>query len=284
MQHPYILTEGTFTLFVDGVPYATDRTNPGWEEIKREINKVVADTQRLIALVKPVTTIAEKVSEIQEVTVRGDAVYYGDERIHDNLAKRMLDIMQEGISLDPWVKFAQNIYANPAKLARQELYDFLEASDLPITSDGHFLAYKIVGAGYKDIYSGKFDNSVGQVVELPGGRRSVDDNRERTCSYGLHFCSKGYLNSYGTGPGNHVMIVKINPADVVSIPTDYNFAKGRTYKYEVVAEMDRGTAEQYLWRAVESSYDNLFDDEEWDSYGDDDLDDYYSTSRRGSIV
>jgi hypothetical protein len=32
------------------------------------------------------------------------------------------------------------------------------------------------------------------------------------------------------------MIVKINPKDVVAIPADYNNTKGRTCRYEVVAE------------------------------------------------
>jgi hypothetical protein len=32
------------------------------------------------------------------------------------------------------------------------------------------------------------------------------------------------------------MILKINPADVVSIPSDYNNTKGRTCRYEVVGE------------------------------------------------
>ena len=33
------------------------------------------------------------------------------------------------------------------------------------------------------------------------------------------------------------MIVKINPRDVVSIPTDYDFSKGRACRYEVIAEL-----------------------------------------------
>ena len=33
------------------------------------------------------------------------------------------------------------------------------------------------------------------------------------------------------------MIVKINPRDVVSIPTDYNNAKGRACRYEVIGEV-----------------------------------------------
>jgi hypothetical protein len=34
------------------------------------------------------------------------------------------------------------------------------------------------------------------------------------------------------------MILKINPADVVSIPADYNGAKGRCCKYTVVAQVN----------------------------------------------
>ena len=34
------------------------------------------------------------------------------------------------------------------------------------------------------------------------------------------------------------MILKINPADVVSIPSDYNNSKGRACRYEVIGEID----------------------------------------------
>jgi hypothetical protein len=271
MQHPYILTESTFTVFVDGTPYATDRTNPAWEQIKVEINKDFADTERLVALVRPITVVEEAVEELQDISVRNGAVYYGEERVHDNLAKRILDILNQGINLDPWVRFAQNVYANPSIVARQELYDWLEVSTLPLTSDGHFLAYKIVRNDYKDLYKGQFDNSVGQVVKLPGGRADVDPDRNRTCSYGLHFCSKGYLPHYGTRSGSRVMIVKVNPKNVVAIPSDYGNAKGRTHEYEVVGELPREEAEQYVWtNAVEYQYDPV----EWDDY-EEDYDPYY---------
>jgi hypothetical protein len=59
-------------------------------------------------------------------------------------------------------------------------------------------------------------------------------SKNNTCSTGLHFCSEGYLNSFG---GERTVIVKINPADVVSIPSDYNDAKGRACRYEVIGEL-----------------------------------------------
>jgi hypothetical protein len=53
----------------------------------------------------------------------------------------------------------------------------------------------------------------------------------------LHFCSQDYLPHFGNGYDSRVVIVKINPADVVSIPSDYNNAKGRACRYEVVGEI-----------------------------------------------
>jgi hypothetical protein len=108
----------------------------------------------------------------------------------------------------------------------------LEKNNLPITPDGYFLAYKKVRANYLDVHSGTMDNSPGRVVEMP--RNKVDDNQNNTCSHGLHFCSEGYLKHFG---GERTVIVKINPADVVSIPNDYNQTKGRACRYEVIGEV-----------------------------------------------
>jgi hypothetical protein len=78
------------------------------------------------------------------------------------------------------------------------------------------------------------DNSPGTVVEME--RNQVDDNKDQTCSTGLHFCGLSYLDHFG-GSDSRVVIVKIDPADVVSIPSDYNGAKGRACRYEVIGEM-----------------------------------------------
>jgi hypothetical protein len=124
---------------------------------------------------------------------------------------------------------------NPSKRAVTELYGFLEKNSLPITPDGHFLAYKKVRNDYLDIHSGTMDNSVGMIVEME--RNEVDDNKDQTCSTGLHFCSQDYLPHFGSGSDSRVVIVKINPSDVVSIPSDYNNAKGRACRYVVVGEI-----------------------------------------------
>jgi len=65
-------------------------------------------------------------------------------------------------------------------------------------------------------------------------RNEVNDDKNQTCSAGLHFCSQDYLNHFG---GSRIMILKINPRDVVSIPTDYKNSKGRCCRYEVIGEL-----------------------------------------------
>jgi len=81
-------------------------------------------------------------------------------------------------------------------------------------------------------------------------RDKVDNDRNRTCSTGLHFCSKTYLPAFGGSSGYRVMIVKVSPEDVVAIPSDYKNAKGRACKYEVVGEISHDKAQTKVWPAL----------------------------------
>ena len=70
-------------------------------------------------------------------------------------------------------------------------------------------------------------------VSMP--RNLVNEDKDKTCSEGLHFCSYDYLQHFG---GARIVVLKINPADIVSIPADYNNSKGRCSKYQVVDELE----------------------------------------------
>lgn len=172
------------------------------------------------------------------ITIEGGEVSFDNEVIHHHIADRMLGMIQDGHGVEPLACFLVNLHDNVSKRAIDELYGFLEISGLEITPDGYFVAYKKVAENYMDCYSGTMDNSLGAIVEMT--RNEVDDDKDRTCSAGLHFCGRAYLNSY---PGERTVIVKINPADVVSIPSDYHNHKGRCCKYEVIGELDNGRDE-----------------------------------------
>ena len=168
------------------------------------------------------------------VSIQGETLFWKGAEMHNALSKRMIQMLQDGFPIEPLVLFMENLLSNPSFRAVNELYGFLEKNSLPITPDGYFLAYKKVRNDYMDIHSGTFNNSVGYVCEME--RNKVDDNQNNTCSAGLHFCSKEYLPNFGSSD-SRIMILKINPADVVSIPTDYNNSKGRACKYVVIGEL-----------------------------------------------
>lgn len=155
-------------------------------------------------------------------------------------SNRILQMRREGFNIDPMLNFLDNLNDNPSDQAIVELFDFMQNKHLPITEDGHFLAYKAVSSDFKDIYTGGIDNSVGEEVSID--RSKVDSNRDKHCSAGLHVGAIDYVKSYGgidldntDNGGNQIVICKVNPADVVSVPSDARFQKLRTCRYEVVS-------------------------------------------------
>jgi hypothetical protein len=231
----YILTSTGVSLFVNGKPLNISQDHPKFLEIMEVVKSGELDAEeRIQELVDVAMNAAKQEVVIEGVAIRDDGVVTLDGRPLDNsLTRRMVRMKAEGFDLKPMANFLVRLSKNPSYRARQELYTFLEVGQLPLTPDGCFLAYKVVRPDYKDYHSGTFDNSVGCVVSMP--RYEVDDDSGHTCSAGLHFCSLDYLQHFG-GRDGHVMILKVDPADVVSIPADYNNTKARCCRYEVVGE------------------------------------------------
>lgn len=172
------------------------------------------------------------------IQIKNGLVWYDGFIVDDCLTRRIIELDKEGYPFEPMINMLHNCMANPHPRALQELYTFLDANSLPITEDGCFLAYKRVRDDYKDYYTGLIDNSIGKSPSMPYNEVNADKNQ--TCSKGLHVCSLAYLSHYYGGSGR-IIIVKVNPKDVVSVPTDYNNTKMRTCAYTVVANYDENT-------------------------------------------
>lgn len=234
----FIRTPDHLTIvFDDGDILTVYPSNPNYSEVVVALNDKKWDLVRELA--EPVHELKKTIEKAgitaDRVKIEGGIVYYDDMPMHTHLTERMLQMADEGLDVAPMSLFLQNMMDNPSYRAVNELYDFLEASNLPITEDGHFLAYKRVRQDWMDDYSGTVSNRIGDIPEMP--RNMVDEDKSRTCSAGLHFCSREYLPYYGATNGGRVLVVKINPRDVVAIPSDYNNAKGRTCRYEVINEI-----------------------------------------------
>ena len=230
MSYPFILQGSNVTVVIDGKPHTISKTHVTYQKVVDAIKAM--DWPTVKNLIDPVKVVLNYGAG--NISVKGDQLFWKDQPFAGVLASRMIQMLQDGFTIDPMVLFMHNLMKNPSKRSVDELYGFLEKNSLPITPDGYFLAYKKVRKDFKDIHSGTMDNSPGTVVEME--RNQVDDNKDQTCSTGLHFCGLSYLDHFG-GSDSRVVIVKIDPADVVSIPSDYNGAKGRACRYEVIGEM-----------------------------------------------
>ncbi len=271
----FIRTSDHLTVVFDnGESVTVYPSNPQYANIVAAL--VAKDLDKVRALASPVKIVEEKVNTVAKrdgtnVELRDGVVYYNGEALHNTLTDRIVQMSLEGFDVRPMILFLTNLQQNPSFRAVTELYSFLEKGNLPITEDGYFLAYKKVRSDYKDCHTGSIDNSVGQIVEMP--RNKVNEDPNQTCSSGLHFCSRDYLSQFG---GDHTMILKINPADVVAIPTDYNDSKGRTCRYVVVGEVQNDEKLEGAFRPsddyVEPPDYSESDDEDYDDddgYGDD---------------
>jgi hypothetical protein len=193
------------------------------------------------------------------IEIADGVIYYQGEPLHNYVVDRIFDFMDEGLPFEPLANFLDKLMSNPSRRAVSELYKFLEHKHLPICEDGDFLAYKSVTEDYKDHHSGTFYNGVGEVLEMP--RNAVCDDADVGCSYGFHAGSYEYAKNFGSG-NSRLVIVKINPADVVSVPKDCDCQKLRTSRYEVVKDF-----EQVYRKPLNTeftSYEEDYDDEDYD--------------------
>jgi len=200
-------------------------------------------------------TIKDQINQTFDGDIRvvGGEVIYDGKPLHNVMCERILDIMREGLDATGLVKFLENLMQNPSYTAVQELYLFLEANQIPITEDGHFLAWKKVRNNWKDIHSNSVDYSVGATPSMK--RNEVDPDRDRTCSNGLHCAGWSYLPHFGSnGDSDRIVIVKVNPADVIAVPNDYDNAKMRVCRMEVLREYtDRKVEAEEFSHSVVSS-------------------------------
>lgn len=235
MSLSYIVSgNGTINAFANNRAYVIPRTHRNYERAKAALGTKNPDTfVRAVDYVEAVRQFAATSPHRRKVEIVNNQVIYNGTPLHNVITRRILELHADGWPWEPVANFLDNVQQNPSYRAIQELYTFLEHRALPLTENGCFLGYKAVRPDWKDKHSGTFDNSVGKIVSVP--RNTVDDDFRLDCSHGLHVGSIEYVQGFKTDR-DHVIIVRVNPKDVVSVPKEDHCTKLRTCEYEVVGE------------------------------------------------
>ena len=271
ISHIYSVNTGNITVFLKNQPHVITNEHPNYNSIKDGLTDLTEEQcEALVDIPKAITNFTDKVS------VQNGVVYYNSKPLHNNMTRRLLDCIQANVPSSHLIKFLENLMNNPDFRAVNELYDFLAHQGLPITDDGHFLAYKRVSQDWLDFHSRTFDNSVGKVVEVE--RNTVDPDKNIDCSNGLHVGTLDYVKCFNSG--GHIVVVKVNPKDAVSVPA-HDSNKLRVCRYEVINEIDNQepavlNSTYYPVNDLEEDNEEVWN-EDYDDENDEDFDDDEAT-------
>lgn len=268
--------KNSFTVIIDGQSYSVDRNHKNYDKLNQLF--ISNDSEGFVELfnIKLHNNIESFVKDVEtdeEFTFKDGKIFMNGEELHGVISERINQMREDGEDFQYMLNFLKNINKNTSARAKREAYDFIANKHLPITEDGYLLGYKCVQSDYFSKTSGKLKlvqgtikdgriyNGIGETIECD--RSDVDDNREQECSYGLHVGGLAYSGPQGSfhSNGDKVVIVKVNPADIVAVPKDYNAQKTRVCKYIVLTE--------YV-KPLSSSVEKLDDEEDYEYE-----DDYY---------
>lgn len=240
------------TIYVPGEePQTIASSHPSYEKIVQLLISGSEDVEAIQALAAPAQAVSKVFKRLSDrFGYRSGSLLFDGEPLAGALADHIIKIIEnDGTETDysNFVKFAEKLYTNPSKDSIEHLFAFISKHGISITDDGDFIAFKGVRhdgksshAGYGIVDGVEFEhanlqNDVGSIIEVP--RSKVDPDRNVACSVGLHVGSFAYASSFAP----RLLRAKVNPRDVVSVPSDHQDAKIRVSRYEVVEE----SAEDY---------------------------------------
>lgn len=263
----YVYISGLLSITVFGKTYDVNTTHPKYEEILKLIREptsvhrfgILGDTDathearehdkamRLLELLEAklsnnILQVATSALGFDDVKYEHGIVYVRGLPMRSSLADRIVQMAENDVPFEPLIRFMVNLDANPSAESRDALFDFLDQGHFPLTDDGCFLAYKGVTTAelngkttLVDHHTRTFDMTPGQVLEMP--RENVDNNRNQACGAGFHVGTKEHARGFG----NTMLVIKVNPRDVVSVPL-HDKTKLRCCRYESINIFsDRGS-------------------------------------------
>ena len=223
MEIPYQLFNNSLVLIYDGKTVTIAKGDERYDQVIKCIDeKRWEDIPDIVEI--------ERQYESENMQLIDGLIHIEGKPVPNELSTKIMAFKEKRHDYGRLLRFWENLKENPSFNSRQMLFKFLEHNGHPLTEDGCFIAYRGVTDEFKDCHTKSFDNSPGSVCKMH--RSEVDENPNNTCSNGLHVASW----SYAKGFGSKNVLVKVNPKDVVCVPTDYNGTKMRVCQFEVLQE------------------------------------------------
>ncbi len=235
----FLIGPDFISIMVNGTPFTIYAKDARYLKVLEVIKAKTWDKlESVINTAKVISTFTTGKTSIVD-----GVVFYGDKQLHNTAVGKILEFIREGYPYEPLVRFLDKLMENPSARSVNSLYQYIELYKMPICEDGDFIAYKVVKPDMTDYHSGTVDNSLGKIIEVP--RNQVSDDPAHGCHFGLHIANSEFVKGFG-GDDGIVILTKVNPRDVVSIPNDSIFQKMRVCRYEVIKVIGRkDTVEEF---------------------------------------
>ena len=257
--------QGHWTVTLNGQPHLFDPSHPHYTSLIQCVH--AGDADEFVNLLNTGLQV-ENWSHGDFEFAEGILLFEG-EQVAKDPTNRIVECMQQGFHHEFMLNYLTNLYDNVSERAVQESYKWSSHKGLPITEDGMLVGYKgvrtyagetvqgkngeIKEGDLVDIYTGNsFRNNVGDTASMK--RRQVCDDHTQGCDSGLHVGTYDYACNWAGNTGV-VVLVKFNPKDIVSVPSDCNCEKMRVSSYEVIS-----VAREQLEEAVYT--EDYYDDQE----------------------
>ncbi|CAH9014181.1 putative rIIB [Vibrio phage 424E50-1] len=236
-DYDYAVTKKQITVMKDGESRSVVKGYPRFNEIKESlVDNDFSDT--ILAEVWDLMNLPKYIEKFTQgsltVSHEEGKVWYGTFEIKNSLSDQLIKMLNEGKEVTGFVKFMEMLLENPKQDIVEELYGFMEHNGIGIDNEGYILAYKGVRGDYLDRWTGTISNAVGESPSMPASM--VEHNPKKPCGAGLHAGSFEYADSWAGSEG-HVMLLRIPPQNVMSVPWDTDSQKMRTCGYDVLEEI-----------------------------------------------
>lgn len=233
---------------------SADSTHPRYNEIEELVKNDYEEFADLIDMTEAVAGEFKRITD--KVTIDSAGVKYDLDPIDESLSKQIMRFYYDSLDYNPLVKFLEKVMTNTDENSRNQLFTWLSVHDFTINDAGNIIGYKSIqnngdgsytpyNQGFARIndqeFNGRLKISVGDTVEMP--RSMVTNDPAIGCSVGHHVGTFAYAHSFGPS-GDTMMLVEVDPADVVSVPDDCNCEKMRVSKYKVLAAKPKQEQEQ----------------------------------------
>ena len=255
----------------NGQPHVFDHTHVNYNGLVESV--MANDADEFIQLINSGSYIEDWSDG--DFEFRDGFLYFEEEKVAIQPTSRIVELLKQGYDHTPVLNFLTKLYNNVSERAVQESYKWSSHKGLPIDKDGMMVGYKgvcyhsgddivdkmgniITEGDLVDIYTKKsFRNNVGDKCGMK--RRQVCDDHTQGCSSGLHVGTFDYASNWAGGSGV-VVLVKFDPADIVSVPSDCEFSKMRVSGYEVISIAREQLEEAVYDEDVDYDEDADFDD------------------------